>query len=71
MSPLRDEDKHDQQGDNHEKDTSGLRKATASGEGEAWVFSYKASPEQLRAEPRRNHAEMCQGNHYGNRDVTH
>lgn len=38
-----------QQGDNHEKDRSGLRKATAGREEKACMFSYKASPEQLCA----------------------
>lgn len=36
MSPLRDKDKHNQQGDNHEKDRSGLRKPVEKG---AWTFS--------------------------------
>lgn len=45
MSPLRDKDKHNQQGDSHQKDRSGLRKALPVEKG-TWMFSKKASPEQ-------------------------
>lgn len=60
MSPLEAEDKHNPaEWQNCEKDRSGLREATASGDGKAWMFSYKASPKQLCAVLRMNSAEKC------------